>query len=478
MEGAEPKGRFVRVLGRLDILTLSFGAMIGWGWVILSDDWILDGGSLGAMLAFGLGGVVVLLVGLTYSELTSAMPKVGGEHVFSYRALGVGASFVCTWSIILGYVAVCAFEAVAITSVTDALLPGLKRGLLWNVAGSDVHATLVAAGMIGTVIIGFVNYIGVKPAAFLQTIFTASIALGGVLLIAGSVFSPEASLEKMRPFFHETGVEGIFAVLVMTPFMFVGFDIIPQAAEEIALPYRQIGRILMFSVALAVAWYLLIILGVSRALDPAALRGSEGVATAEAMEALYGGSWAATLLLVAGFAGIMTSWNSFYLAGTRAIYAMAHSRMLPGFLAKLHPKHKTPTNAILLVGLMTLPAPLFGRKMLVWLVDAGGFAIVVAWVMVSLSFLVLRRREPEMARPFRVRWGALVGAASLVLSIGLVLLYFPLGIGSAALVRNEWLIVLGWAVLGAVFYVYSLKVYGRQSMVGVMQGQIVPEEKG
>ena len=96
--------KFNRVLGKWDIFTLSFGAMIGWGWVVLTSDWILKAGVMGAIFAFLIGGIVVAFVGLTYSELTSAMPKVGGEHVFSYRGLGLNASFLCTWVIIItGY---------------------------------------------------------------------------------------------------------------------------------------------------------------------------------------------------------------------------------------------------------------------------------------------------------------------------------------------------------------------------------------
>jgi amino acid transporter len=113
---------FDRVLGKWDIFTLSFGAMIGWGWVVLTSGWILKAGVFGAITAFFIGGIVVALVGLTYSELTSAMPKVGGEHVFSFRGLGLDASFFCTWFIILGYVSVCAFEAVALPVVLSTVM--------------------------------------------------------------------------------------------------------------------------------------------------------------------------------------------------------------------------------------------------------------------------------------------------------------------------------------------------------------------
>ena len=126
------QGQFIRVVTRPQVLALAFGAMVGWSWVAVSGVWIEDAGSVGAMLAFLIGGVALFFVGLTYAELASAMPQAGGEHVYSHRALGAGASFVCTWAILLGYVSVVAFEAVALPTVLEYLSPGFSRGYLWN----------------------------------------------------------------------------------------------------------------------------------------------------------------------------------------------------------------------------------------------------------------------------------------------------------------------------------------------------------
>ena len=90
----------------LQNLMIAFGAMIGWGWVVSTGDWIGTAGVIGAMLGFILGGVMIFFIGMTYAELTPAMPECGGEHVFSMRAMGPIGSFVCTWAIVLGYVSV------------------------------------------------------------------------------------------------------------------------------------------------------------------------------------------------------------------------------------------------------------------------------------------------------------------------------------------------------------------------------------
>ena len=153
---------FKRVLGKWDIFTLSFGAMIGWGWVVLTGEWILTAGVLGAIIAFLIGGTVVALVGLTYSELTAAMPRVGGEHVFSYRGLGLDASFLCTWFIILGYVSVCAFEAVALPVVMQNLIPLSLEEPLWFFNGKPIYPDWIVIGVAGSLLIGSINFVGVK----------------------------------------------------------------------------------------------------------------------------------------------------------------------------------------------------------------------------------------------------------------------------------------------------------------------------
>lgn len=451
-------GRFVRVLNGKEVLALAFGAMIGWGWVVLAGTWVLSAGSAGAIIAFLIGGLAVLLIGLTYAELASAMPLTGGEHVYSFRALGAGASFVCTWAIILGYVSVVAFEAVALPTVVEHLFPNYKVGYLWTVAGWDVYFTWALVGVAGSVIMTWVNVLGIKTTAVLQKTVTLLILVVGLMLITGALFNGE--IANVDPLFVN-GAKGMLAVLIMTPFLFVGFDVIPQAAEEIDLPYDQIGKILLLSVAMAVAWYAGVVLAVSLALAPAQ-SASSSLAAADAMSAVFGGSWAGKLLVLAGIGGIVTSWNAFFIGGSRAIYAMAHARMLPAFLGKLHPRYKTPVNAILLIGALSVAAPFFGRKALVWLVDAGGLGVIFAYAIVALSFIVLRRNEPDMPRPFRVPHGMVVGYAAVILSAGILLLYLP-GSPAALVWPFEWIIVLGWAVLGAVLYMSARVAHGNEA---------------
>lgn len=466
--------KFERVLNKKDVFVLAFGAMIGWGWVVLSGEWILKAGTVGAMIAFALGGLMVLFVGLTYAELTAAMPKCGGEHVFSYRALGRNASFICTWAIVLGYISVVAFEAVAFPTVMQYLFPSYMKVHLYSVAGFDIYLTWLLVGVISSILIAAVNYFGVKTAARFQGILTIVIAIIGLSLITGSLFNGEVS--NVQPLFKD-GVNGIIAVAVMTPFMYVGFDVIPQAAEEMNIPFKKIGQILILSVVMAVVWYVAIIGGVSLAMFSTQIETSELV-TADAMANVFFNSpIASKVLIIGGIAGILTSWNSFYVGGSRAIYSMAESGMLPSFLARLHHKYKTPCNAVILVGVISSLAPFLGRKMLVWLSDAGGLTIVVAYLIVSISFLVLRKKEPEMSRPYKVKHGKLVGTIAVIMCVVLAIMYLP-GSPAALVWPYEWGILIAWTVLGSVFFVWAkvANKYEKQLEEKFFKEEVMEEE--
>jgi amino acid transporter len=437
--------KFTRVLGRWDVLAVAFGAMIGFGWIVLTGGFLQDAGTLGAVLAFAIGGVIMCLVGLTYAELVSAMPSAGGEHNYVLRGLGSRAAFITSWSLVFGYVSVVAFEAVALPQTLLYLAPDMLVGRLWTVADYDVYASWAAVGIAGAVGITLLNYVGIRPAAVFQGLAVLFLLGVGVLLVIGSVIG--GSSEHLQPLFAG-GAGGIIAVLVAVPFLFVGFDVIPQSAEEINLPFKMIGTLVVVSVISAAVFYMIVMFTVGSALPKQVLAKSD-LSAADGMAALWGSQTFGDILVLGGIAGILTSWNGFLLGASRLLYAMATSGMVPRWFAKLHPKYRTPSNAILFIGVLSVLSPLFGEQMLVWLVDAGGISIVVAFFLVAVTFLLLRQKEPDMERPFRVSGGRAVGVLAAVLSAGLAVLYLP-GMPAALIWPYEWIILGLWWLVGLV----------------------------
>lgn len=431
-----------RILGRKEVVGLAFGAMIGWSWVVLSGEMIERAGSIGSVLAFLLGAFMVLLVGLTYAELTAALSREGGALSFTFAALGPAVSYLCGWALILAYFAVCAFEAVALPAVAAYLFPGLQIGRLYSVQGSDVYLSWVILGGAGAIVCGAVNYFGIKFSSFLQ--WSASLTLlliGLALFLKGNLSGSWANLEP-----HFTSLKGYFRVVIMTPFLFLGFDIIPQVSEEIKVPARALGKLILLSIAMAFCWYGLVQWTVGLSLDRAA-RAASSLPTADAMAFVYGSQFAGQVLVFGGLLGIVTSWNAFFIGATRLFFAMGRARMLPERFCRLHPRHGSPVLAIVLVTLATMVAPFFGRPALVWLVDSGSFATVAGYLLVAGAFLAMHAKYSRFPRPYRVPRPRLIGWLALLATVFFALLYLP-GSPSALVWPYEWAIVLVWVALG------------------------------
>ena len=460
----ENRSRFKKVLNPLDILVTAFGAMIGWGWVVSSGGWIQNAGAIGTVIAFMIGGIMIYFVGMTYAELTPAMPKVGGEHVFSYKAFGPTGSFICTWALILSYIGVVCFEAVSLPTIIQYIFPSFSQGYLYTVAGSDVYATGVAVSAVFAAGIVILNVLGIKAASVFQTILTLVIAAVGILLVAASAMNGSPENLEGQGIVGEgmDAVKNVLSVAVVAPFFLFGFDVIPQVAEEINIPLKKVARVLLLSIICAVSFYGLVVLAVGYAMNTweiaSAMEGS-GLVTASAMEKVFNSQTMAKVLIIGGLCGVMTSWNSFMIGGSRAVFSMAESRMIPNRFGKLHPRYKTPVNALLLIGMLSFVAPFFGRTMLVWISNAASFACCLAYLMVALSFIVLRKKEPDMPRPYRVKHYRFVGITASALAGMMVLLYLIPGSG-ATLTVEEFIIVGGWTILGIVFYILCRKRYG------------------
>ncbi len=445
--------KFSKSIGRREVLTLSFGAMIGWSWVLLTGDWLIRAGVLGTALAFIVGGIAVILISLTYAELAAAMPKVGGEHVYTMRALGFTASFIASWAITMAYINVCVFESAALPTAMEYLFPQLKAGYLYSVEGAEVHASMVAIGVVAAVGMTAINYVGIRFAAFVQTLVTGLVLTVGVLFLMGAL---GYDLKGEPVLMTSNGFTGVLMVLMMVPALMVGFDVIPQSAEEINLPPQQIGKMLIFSVGMAVLWYIAITFAVGLSLTPEQLETSSA-ATADAMSVAWGSNVAGAVMIVAGIGGILTSWNAFIIGGSRVLFALSESGMLPAVFSRIHPKYQTPYVGIVFIGVLSCISPFCGRTILVWLVNAGSFMVVIAYGFVAWAFLRLRSTEPDMERPFRVPLGKFIGLLALLMSVMLGCLYLPFS-PSALAWPYEWMVVLAGAMLGSAFYLrYFLK---------------------
>ena len=445
-----------KVLNTGDVLVTAFGAMIGWGWVVSSGSWIQTAGVVGTIIAFLIGGLMIYFVGMAYAELTTALPESGGAKVFTQRAFGASGSFICTWAIVLSYIGVVCFEACSLPTIIQYIFPGFMKGYLYTIEGFDIYLTWLIVAILFAFLITYINIIGVKAAAVLQKILTITIATVGIVLVVISAINGNLSNFDNQIFTGESAgsiFRNILSVAMVAPFFLFGFDVIPQAAEEINVPLKKLGRLLILSITLAVGFYSLVVLAVGYGMNFTEIKTSiskSGLVTADAMAKLFNSTVMAKILIVGGMCGIITSWNSFMIGGSRALMAMAGSYMIPHVFAKTHPKYKTPQLALILIGILSIVSLFFGRAMLVWIANSASFACCFSYCMVSIAFIRLRITEPELKRPFKVNNYKFVGFFAVVLSGFMIVMYLIPGTG-CTLTIQELTISGGWAVIGGVF---------------------------
>lgn len=443
--GAPTRARLRGELGSFAFFAIAFGSMIGVGWVTALGDWLAKAGPGGAICAFLAGGAVMLLIGLCYAELTSMLPVAGGEIAYSYAAHGAGRAFLVGWFLAFGYLSVSAFEAISVARVAGYLWPVFDRWPLYSIGGEAVYAPHVLLGALLTGAITWLNYRGISGAARAQTLLTAAFLAATLALVGyGLIFGDIGRVDGWFQTGGQGGWGGFLAVFATAPFWFVGFDTIPQSAEEASesMAPRRLGLILLASIAAAAAFYALLILSVAMVGDWRET-ASAPLATAEAFRRALGSDLAADLVLIAALLGLLTSWNGFFLAAARVLFAMGRGSILQRSVGISHPRFGSPAVAVLWCGAATLFGALLGRGAMIAFVNVGSCCIGLAFLGVCLSAWTLRRRRPDVKRPYRAPGGflaELAAGAGAVFMLGAIMLPF-----SPAALR--W--PLEWTILGA-----------------------------
>lgn len=443
-----------KAMGIFDYFNLGFGSMVGIGWFVCVSDWIgTAGGPLAAIIAFLIGGAILLPVTWAYGEMTSSMPVAGGEVAFAYRGFGSKASFYTGWILSFAYVFLCPWEVVAIGNLASNIFPGLKTMKLYEIMGFEVYLPLLILDLIIAIYIAYINYKGVEKVAKLQSYITNLLILCAVAYaIEGFLFGDISNLQPYMGHSIEgfSTVGGIIAVLAITPFFLAGFDTIPQGAEEgkSGISYHNLGKVMGITPISGGIFYGIIILVV------ALLMPWKNLLTLEypAFDAISGVSpFVGKIVLIGAFCGLLSTLNAFFIASTRVLLSMGRARLIPAYFGNVDERYRTPKNATIFVSIITIIAPFIGTAILIPVMNVGSLAFMLAWFFVCLSATRLRKTEPDMERPFTMPGGIKTGyLASLITALMVMLMAVPGSPG--ALSSTEWAVFLAWMLLGTAFY--------------------------
>ena len=356
----QAEGQFKKDLRKIDIWSLALGAIIGWGCFVLpGTDFLPKAGPMGAILGLLLGAVVISIISFSYGYMIQKFPLSGGEFVYADSAFGKKHAFICGWSLVLAYWSLIPLNSTAVAMVSRYILPGspFQFGYLYTIAGWDVYIGEIILAYAFIIGLGIVNIWGVKSAGWFQTLVAVSLA-GSVLFVLVVTLISKPDFSNLQPYFQEgkSPFSCIIAILAFTPYCFVGFDTIPQAAEEYNFSHKAALGLMIGAIMVGGLIYCAVVF-VTAVVDPwqAMLAANPDWATGEMILksiGYVGVFFCGIAMLCAVVSGI----NGFYMASSRLIYSMAYADALPQKFAHLTPQG-TPKNALLFVMILALIAP-------------------------------------------------------------------------------------------------------------------------
>lgn len=389
--------KYQKKLSRLDVFSIALGAIIGWGCFVLpGNSFLPKAGPLGTVIGLLAGAAMVMIISESYGFLIVEYPVSGGEFEYVMNEFGENHAFVCGWSIVLAYVSLIPLNATALAIISKYIFKGFTGfGKLYEVAGWEVYLSEVLVAIFFIVIIGLINIKGVKNSVIIQTAVTIGL-FGIILLITAWVLISGADFHNLMPLFQsedkKEALKGIFAVMAMAPWAYVGFDCIPQMAEEYSFSLKKSRHLIIMSILAAAFCYISVNTITAIAMPWQELLSTKPFwATGTAIEMSIG-KIGVYLIGISMFCAVVGGMNAFFLSASRLICAMAERKMLPDFLAKVNKKHKTPANAIIVTGAVSIIAPWFGREVLSWIVDMTSVGTSIAFMYTTFSAYKVAKR--------------------------------------------------------------------------------------
>ncbi len=415
-----------RELGAWGAASIVVGTVIGSGIFLVPRAMILQVGSPELVaVVWVVGGLLSLFGALAYAELAAAMPEAGGEYVYLRAAYGPVWSFIYGWTQMWiaksGSVATLATGFFYYLSTFHPALDRVFYTLRLPVGpeGGPLeirYGQFLAMGLI--MLLAGVNYFGVRIGGDVQVAVTViKVALIAGIVIAGVVFGKAHGEGLTHSVTAAHGVAGFFAALVAALWAYDGWNNVSMVSSEIRSPQRNLPRALIWGTLSVIVIYLATNYAYFRVLSAEEVAGSSRVA-AEMMRRVAGG-WGAGAVSVAAMISIFAALNGSILSGSRVPYAMARDGLFFHRLAHVDARHFTPSVSILTMSAWAMLLVLSGR-----FEQLFTYVIFASWIlygMTAASVIVLRRKRPEMHRPYRTIGYPLIPVLFVLASIGLVL---------------------------------------------------------
>ena len=473
-----------RKLSPMHVWAIAFGCVIGWGsFINPGKKFLPNSGVAGTAIAMAMGALVMIIIAFSYAYMVPKYPKAGGEFTFTKMCFGKNMAFVCGWFLVVAYLTNVPMNSTAIGLIVDGLDGSadiLKWGFHYTIAGFDIYLGEMLLAMFILLLFGYLNIIGVQKAAFVQTILSSLLVICVFTLCLAGVFSAKAKGINMEPIwgfdksaaiaakattstidpFAHTGTVGILSAILATfaiaPWAYVGFDAIPQAAEEFNFSFKKVSFIMIIAILFGCFVYISNNTVAAAALTnwPDRVMAGEWVLLIAADELL--GTFGKVLIGVGVSCAVLSGIMGFYLASSRLMYSMSRDGYLPSWFGKVDKKYGTPKNAMIFCVIVSLSGPILGREALGWFVDMSAIGASIGYFFTCASTLVTARRNKDATTFLKIM--AIIGVIFSVTFMVLQLIPIP-GLSGVHFGKESYIMLVIWVALGIIFYLKERKFF-------------------
>jgi len=437
-----------RKLHLTDYFTLGWGTMVGVGWLVVMDDWLLRGGALGALLGFAIGGALLFPIGWVYGRLVAVMPDAAGEIAYTAAAFSRPISFSTGWMMMLAYFIVCPWEAVAVGRIAGYIIPSLDSMEIYRIAGRPVYLPHLVIGLGLTALLTTLNYRGIRLSATFQN--WTSFGTLALFIVFVALGVSRGSPRNFPPMFTHTPFVSFLLVLQIVPYFMTGFESVSKAAEESTPEFggQEFRKAIWMAVLVGILFYTTIIAAVAFVAPWHELTGDKFM-TAVAFQDAVGSRWIVNIILAAALLSLFKCFNGNFVAASRLLFALGRRNLVDARAGRIHPQHQTPSAAVLCIGLATAVCMLLGDAILVPVTEVGSVACAIGWAATCAAYISMGRSGilPGQLKLSAVEWS--VAGFGLLVAIAMLLMKVVPAMPGHFTVY-EWLALGVWIALGAI----------------------------
>ena len=482
MSNKKQETKLQKQLSPTHVWAIAFGCIIGWGsFVNPGKKFLPNSGVAGTAIAMVLGAVVMIIIAFSYAYMVPKFPKAGGEFTFTKNCFGKIPAYICGWFLVAAYLTNVPMNSTAIGLIVDGLdgsLDLLKFGFHYSIAGFEAYLGEILLASFILILFGILNIKGVKKAGIIQTILAVLLATCTFTLCISALISSKAKGINMEPiwgfdklkaieananmsnineFAHvgsQSIISSILATFAIAPWAFVGFDTIPQAAEEFKFSYKKVMSIMVIAIIFGSFVYISNNTVAAVALDnwPIRVMNGEWVLLIAAEELL--GTFGKVLIGVGVSSAVLSGIMGFYLASSRLMYSMANDGYLPSIFGVIDEKYGTPKNAMIFCILISLTGPILGREALGWFVDMSAIGASIGYFFTSASTFITLNKDNDGSSLLKVM--SIIGIIFSISFMILQLIPIP-GLSGVHFSNESYMMLVVWIALGILFYIFRSK---------------------